>query len=1023
MLYEFPPFRLDTANQCLLQKGPSGADVRIQLPPKAFFVLQHLVDNANRLVTHNELMEKVWPDVFVQPEVLASHIRDLRAALGDDARKPKFIETLARRGYRFIGKVGTNNAVAAHDTIDLASGRLVGRESPLSKLQQCYRAANVGQRQLVFVTGEPGIGKTALCLEFLRRIRGIDQPPYEAWGQCIEGYGIQEPYSPILKAISELCKRNGEPIIRVLKAKARTCILQFSDLLSPSERSALEIDVRGATSGRMLREVLDGLEALSESRPLTLVLDDLQWVDRATVDVISEFARRQQSARILVIGTLRPLEAFLNENPIKMLKDELLAHRLCSEISLAGLTQSAIAEYLDQLFTGSDLRNGLAELLYRRSEGNPLFMVAALEHSFEQRLLFEEDGRLHLRSPLDQLVLDIPQSLRSMIEAQVDRLSAEERRVLEAASVAGALFSPESIAVASEQAVERVEDICHNLGRRNQIVRTAGVQHLADGTTLVLYEFVHVLYRDVLYEQQPLGRRSTRHQLVGCQLEKLHVGHTDEIAAELALHFEHASDWGRALKYLRLAAENSERRYSHREAIALLLRALELVSSISAEQKRDAELQILERLAMIYVASLDSRCVEAYQRLAETASTFGLHEVSAQALLNLATCLSWDNADGCLKVTRRASEIITILPDPLTQARMRMSCDFWHIWAGGWNSEAANQVRKTFRGIRHRCERTLLAPQLIEYGMIQWASSEYGESYECVSEGLEALSEALGAQNPYLSIAYQKAQFYLPRALLFRGEWGKALQTVNTSIALADKNGDSFPAQMLRLTRAWIHFHAMDFREVVALSEPLEDTAERFGGSYLVRLSLLLSGSAYVALGNYKRALEKLMTAQKEMNSHAIVLDWCFRLPLHAALAELWLSTGTLTKAHEEASRYLDLALSTEDYTYQAFAAEVSARVALADKDLNTAEEFISQALRAVEEREVPLAKWHVHATAAAVYKSTCKNILRRKHRHAARVAIHSLAESLEANHPLRPIFLSSPPVSRVLADDVIHAR
>lgn len=1022
MFYEFPPFRLDPANQCLLQKGSSGNDVRIQLPPKAFSVLQLLIDNANRLVTHDELMEKVWPDVFVQPEVLASHIRDLRAALGDDARKPKFIETLARRGYRFIAKVGTNSAVAAQDAIDLANGRLVGRESPLSKLQQCYRAANVGQRQLVFVTGEPGIGKTALCLEFLRRIRGVDQPPYAAWGQCIEGYGVQEPYSPILKAIGELCKRNGEPVVRVLKAKARTCILQFSDLLSPNERAALELDVRGATGGRMLREVLDGLEALSESRPLILVLDDLQWVDRATVDVISEFARRQQSARILVIGTLRPLEALLNENPIKMLKDELLAHRLCSEINLAGLTKSDIAEYLDQLSTGSDLRNGLAELFYRRSEGNPLFMVAALEHSFEQRLLFEEGGQLHLRTPLDQLDLDIPQSLRSMIEAQINRLSAEEKRVLEAASVAGAVFSPKSIAAASEQAAERVEDSCHDLARRNQIIRTAGMQQLANGTTLALYEFVHVLYRDVLYERQPPGRRSTRHHVIGNQLESLHECHTDEIAAELALHFEQASDWGRTVKYLRLAAENSERRYAHREAISLLLRALELVSSIPAEQKRDAELQILDRLAMIYVASLDSRCVEAYQRLAETASAFGLLEMSAQALLNLADCLSWDDADGCLKVAKRASEVITNLSDSLMQARMQMSCDFWRIWAGGWSSKAANQVRQTFREIRHRCERTVLAPQLIEYGMIQWASSEYGESYECVSEGLAALSESLGGQNPYLSIAYQKAQFYLPRALFFHGELGKALQAVNASIELADKNGDSFPAQMLRLSRAWIHFHAMDFREVVALSEPMEDAARRFGGSYLIRLSLLLSGSAHVALGNYERALEKLMTAQEEMNTHTIVLDWCFRLPLHAALAELWLSTGALTKAREEASRYLGLALSTEDYTYRAFAAEVSARVALAEGDLNAADDFISQAVRVIEEREVPLASWHVHVTAAAVYKSTCKNILRRKHRDAARVAIHLLADSLGADHPLRPIFLSSPIVSRALAEDAMYA-
>lgn len=123
------------------------------------------------------------------------------------------------------------------------------------------------------------------------------------------------------------------------------------------------------------------------------------------------------------------------------------------------------------------------------------------------------------------------------------------------------------------------------------------------------------------------------------------------------------------------------------------------------------------------------------------------------------------------------------------------------------------------------------------------------------------------------------------------------------------------------------------------------------------------------------------MRVQNEMNSHKVVLDWCFRLPLHAALAELWLATGNLTDAREEARRYLDLAQSTEDYTYQAFAAEASARVALAQKDMTAAEHFVLQAIHSVQDRELPLATWHVHATAADFYENTGKNTFMHKHR------------------------------------------
>lgn len=103
-------------------------------------------------------MDKAWPDTFVQPEVLASHIRDISAALGDNARKPRFIETLARRGYRFIAKLGGSNTPVAQPSVYLGGRRLVGRDSFFSKLEQCYRTVSAGQRRLVFVTGEPGIG-------------------------------------------------------------------------------------------------------------------------------------------------------------------------------------------------------------------------------------------------------------------------------------------------------------------------------------------------------------------------------------------------------------------------------------------------------------------------------------------------------------------------------------------------------------------------------------------------------------------------------------------------------------------------------------------------------------------------------------------------------------------------------------------------------------------------------------------------------------------------------------------------
>lgn len=1023
-MYEFHPFRLDAVNQCLWSQVLAGEDERIQLTPKAFAILQHLVNNANRLVPHRELIDVAWPDTFVQPEVLSSHIRDLRAALGDNAREPRFIETLARRGYRFIAKVIESVPRASDNPPDFAPRKLVGRELPLAKLNERFKAMLGGRRQLVFITGEPGIGKTALCLQFLHQIQASAQPYHIGWGQCIEGYGGQEPYFPMLRAIGELCRTGGDSVLRTLTLKAPTCVVQFPGLLKPEHREMLERAVIGATAGRMLREVLEALEAIALDRPLILFLEDLQWVDHATVDVISEFARRRESARILLIATFRPLDVLLNESPIKLQKSELLAHRLCREISLEPLSESDIAEYLFDLSAEPDLRTDLANLLYRRSEGNPLFMVAAVEHSLEQGLMFQKDGRLHLRDPLTEMDLEMPQGLRQMVEAQIDRLSEEEQWVLDTASVAGVTFSSDVVTSATDYDFQRVEGICHNLARGNHVVRPAGFQEFPNQSRSSRYEFIHVLYREVLYDRQAPGRRSTRHLLIGNRVERLYGNDLEEVAAELAYHFEHASDWIRTVKYLRLAAETAEQRYAHRVTIALLLRAVDLLSRLPEEERPGTEMQILRRLATIYAAVFDPRCTEVCERLAKKASDYGLIEIEIQALIDLASSLSWVSAERCLETVEHALPLAASLGDSITQARVRMTWHFWRLWAGEWNKEDLDAMRSELWTIRQSGDRHLLAPHLVNYGRIQWASSEYREAHTYLTEGMEILTEAAGEQNPYLSPAYQHTQFYLPFCLLSLGEWGEALREVNISIATADRNGDYFRAQLLRLNRAWIHLHAMDFAGVLTACEATPKGTGNLGvGSvYLFRFSRVLAGLAEVALGNYDQAFKELLTLRKDMDRKAFMLDWYFRMPLESALTELWLANGSLTKAREGANLFLGKAMSTMERTWQALAWELNARVAMAERNLGGAQEAILKALSVIEGRETPLAAWRVHASAAHFYEFSENPKLRQHHREIARTIVLKLANSFGAEHSLRTSFLSSPSASGLLEEkDTIY--
>src|SRR5882724_11644661 len=179
----FLSFRLDTANQCLW-RGEATAD----LTPKAFDVLRYLVEHAGRLVTPDELLEALWPETYVNPEGVRKYIQEIRKVLGDRPDQPVFIQTLPKRGYQFVAQVTEERHAAPSSETAEAVGNTVGRGEALAGLDNDLRKVLDGQRQVVFVTGEAGIGKTTLLDAFQHRAAG-DPNLRIARGQCIEGFG------------------------------------------------------------------------------------------------------------------------------------------------------------------------------------------------------------------------------------------------------------------------------------------------------------------------------------------------------------------------------------------------------------------------------------------------------------------------------------------------------------------------------------------------------------------------------------------------------------------------------------------------------------------------------------------------------------------------------------------------------------------------------------------------------------------------------------------------------------------
>ncbi|MBI3304179.1 MAG: AAA family ATPase, partial [Deltaproteobacteria bacterium] len=293
----FPPFHLDLPNERLWR----GSQL-ISLRPKTFTVLRYLVEHDGQLVTKEELLGSVWRGIRVSEALPKDYIQELRKALQDNPKVPQFIETVHGRGYRFIAPLTTNpppvqspeSRVRSLEKFGVQSlesqqvrspqspipnpqspSDLVGREAELEWLQSYLEKARQGQRQTVFVTGEPGIGKTTMVEAFLQRA-ATERNLCIARGQCLEQYGLGEAYMPVLEALGQLCREpGGERLLEIFGRHAPTWLVQMPWLVSTADLEMLQRRIQGAMRERMLREMAEAAEALTAEQALVLVLEDL----------------------------------------------------------------------------------------------------------------------------------------------------------------------------------------------------------------------------------------------------------------------------------------------------------------------------------------------------------------------------------------------------------------------------------------------------------------------------------------------------------------------------------------------------------------------------------------------------------------------------------------------------------------------------------------------------------------------------------------------------------------------------
>lgn len=598
-------------------QGLSRGSAAIHVTPKSLALLQMLVRRAGELVTKDELLQEVWPRLVVTDASLTTCIQELRTALQDDARKPRFIETVHRRGYRFVSRITADGADDAASVASIqpaapataaAPAPIFGREHALDQLTVALTRACEGARQLVFVSGEVGIGKTALAETFVARV--TPRPDVHiTGGECMEHYGAGEAYQPLLDALSRICRGSGkEQTVATLRKVAPTWLAQLPALQTPAEFRALQRRTAGSTRDRMVRELTDALEVITEATGLVLLIEDLHWSDVSTLDWVSAFARRREPARVLVIATLRSADARVNTAPIHAMIDELRVKGLCQVLTLGGLDEAAVVQCVTERYPpAAQQRVGLenlARLVRQHTDGNPLFIVNVLRDLTTRGLLVERQGAWSVQADIDAASLRIPDDIRRIIEQQCDRLAPHERELLTVASACGGACTAAAVAAGAVISVPEAETALGGLARQSLFLRELETARWPDGTVTANFEFLHALYREVLGTRLLPARAAEIHRLIGSRLETAYGAQAREIAAELAMHFDRAHDLERAITYLQHAAGIDQARSAHREAQAHLRRALELLEAQPPSRERDErEVALRIGLGSILVAT------------------------------------------------------------------------------------------------------------------------------------------------------------------------------------------------------------------------------------------------------------------------------------------------------------------------------------------------------------------------------------------------------------------------------------
>lgn len=881
--------------------------------------------------------------------LLAEHLAIPEAERDDFLRlaRGKFVPAMASP----LETIPPPAFLQAHDeTPTREDTNFVARERELAQLDTRLDTVLAGNGTVVFAVGEAGSGKTALVQEFTRRSMDTHTNLIVAGGNCNAFTGVGDPYLPFREilgllsgdiearwAAGAISREHARRLWDLMPQSVGALVRAGPDLIDTLiPGSALVTRATSTAPGdadwltqlqqlMVRKEVVANLrqqdlfeqyskvqQALARQRPLLLVLDDLQWADAGSVNLLFHLGRRLEGSRILVVGIYRPHDVAVGRDgerhPLESVVNEF--QRTFGDIHI-DLSQAEGRSLVEALLDSEPHRLSATfqEALYQQTRGHALFTVEMLRGLQERGDLIQDElGRWVERPALDWETL--PARVEGIIGERLGRLPARLQEALNVASVEGEFFTAEVVArVRAVDEPKMVTQLSSVLDKQHRLVRSQSSRRLgSSGQRLSFYRFRHILFQRYVYNSLDEVERVYLHEAVGNVLEQLYEGQTEEVAGQLARHFQAAGLTAKAVNYLHQAGERAVRLSANEEAIGHYTQALELLETLPdtperTRQELSLQIALSAPLAMTKgygapeMIHVYTRARELAQQVGETPQLFPVLRGLWNYNLNQA------NLRKARELVEQLFGLANSVADPvlIMQAHWMFGETFHHL---GEMVNARTHLERALALYDHETYRSHPFPAVQEprvVCLIHLAFILFYLGYP--DQGLDRINEALIlAQALPDSITLAHTTAFSAALHLFRREEPIAQERAEATIALSNKLGFAVVSAAGKFLKGLALTEQGVIEEGISLMRQSLDIHQATGASVVWRPEFIVwLAEAYIKTGRADVGLSLLDEALAIVN----------KAEKHYCEAELYRLKGELLlkdegrEARQNASREL----------------------------------------------------------------------------------------------------------------------